>query len=133
MRIDANLTNVKEIETLPGGVYSAFVAEEPKFIESKEKKTPGLAFVFKLTDPGTEIAPGVPRALKHTVWKSAEMGWEHFKMKELCEACGVALENPDTADFIGVALRLAVAVETYEDPRTKEPRTRNQIDHFLKA
>lgn len=133
MRIEANLSNVKEIETLPGGVYSAFIAEEPKFTESKEKKTPGLQLSFKLTDPGTEIAPGVPRTMRHTVWKSGEMGWEHFKMKELCEACGVSLENPDTADFVGANLRLAVSVESYEDPRTHEPKMRNQIDHFMKA
>jgi hypothetical protein len=132
VRIDANLTNVKDIETLPGNVYSAFVAEEPKFIESSNKKTPGLAFVFKLTDPGTEIAPGVPRTLRHTVWKSADMGWEHFKMKELCDACRVSLENPDTADFVGANLKLAVAIESYPD-RNGEARTRNIIDHFLKA
>lgn len=132
MKIDGNLNNVKDIETLPGNVYSAFIAEEPKFIESKEKKTPGLEFTFKLIDPGTEIAPGVPRQLKHTIWKSAELGWEHFKMKEICTACGVGLDNPDTADFVGANLKLAVAVETYED-RHKQPRSRNVVDAFLKA
>jgi hypothetical protein len=131
MRIEANLNNVKEIEALPGGVYSAFIPEEPKLIESKEKKTPGLQFTFKLTDPGTEIAPGVPRTIKHTIWKSAEMGWEHFRMREVCEACGVALENPDTADFVGANLKLAIAVESYESSNG-EPRTRNVVDHFLK-
>lgn len=133
MKIEANLENVKEIETLPGGVYSAFVSGEPKFIESKEKKTPGLDFTFKLTDPGTEIAPGVPRTIRHTIWKSAEMGWEHFRMKEVCEACGVPLSNPDTEMFVNVPLRLALAIETFEDKRTKEPRTKNVIEHFMPA
>jgi hypothetical protein len=132
MKIDANLNNVKEIETLPGSVYSAFVASEPKFIESSQKKTPGLLFEFKLTDPGTEIGPGIPRTIRHTIWKSAEMGWEHFKMKELCEACGVSMENPDTADFVNTNLKLAVGIETYED-KNKEMKTKNQIEHFLKA
>ena len=53
MRIEGNLNNVKEIETLPGGVYSCFIAREPKFEESKLKKTPGIEFEFKLVDPGT--------------------------------------------------------------------------------
>lgn len=131
--IDANLNDVKDIETLPGGVYSAFVVEEPKFIESSQKKTPGLDFKFKLMDPGTEIAPGVPRIIRHTVWKSAEMGWQHFRMKEVCEACGVSLENPDTADFVGATLKLALAIETFKDSRTGEDKTKNVVDHFLKA
>ena len=132
MRIEGNLNNVKEIETLPGGVYSCFIASEPKFVESKVKKTPGIEFEFKLVDPGTEIAPGVARTIRHTIYKSAEMGWEHFKMKEICVACGVSLENPDTADFLNTNLKLAVAVESYED-KNKELKTRNQIEHFLKA
>ena len=132
MKIEANLENVKEIETLPGNVYSAFISGEPKFIESSKQKTPGLDFVFKLTDPGTEIASGIPRTIRHTIWKSAEMGWEHFKTKEICEACGVPLQDPDTEMFVGATLKLALAIETFTDKSGKE-RTKNVVDHFLPA
>lgn len=132
MKIDANLDNVKEIETLPGGVYSAFISGEPKCIESKQKGTPGIEFIFKLTDPGTEIAPGVPRTIRHTIWKSAEMGWEHFKMKEICEACGVPMLNPDTEMFVNATVKLALATETFED-KTGKARTKNVIEHFMAA
>ena len=132
MRIEANLNNVKDVETLPGGVYSAFISAEPTLIVSNVKKTPGLLIEFKLTDPGTEIGPGIPRTIRHTVWKSAEMGWEHFKMKELCEACGVTMDNPDTADFVNVNLKLAIGVDTFTN-KNSEMQTKNQVEHFLKA
>ena len=131
MRIDADLNKVKEIEALPGSVYSVFISSEPKMVVSKEKKTPGIEFEFKFTDPGTEIAPGVPRTMRHTIWKSAEMGWEHFKMKEICTACGVDLVNPDTADFVNATLKVAVEQTTFES--RGERRVGNEIVHFMAA
>lgn len=131
MKIDANLNNVKELETLPTSTYNAIVLKEPKAVVSSQKKTPGIEFEFTLTDPGTELAPGVPRTMTHTVYRSEKSGWEHFKMKELCEACGVSLEDPDTIDFVNTTLKLAISEEPYED-RHKQPRVRNVIDYFLK-
>jgi hypothetical protein len=132
MKIDANLNNVKELDSLPTSAYSATVLKEPKAVVSSQKKTPGIEFEFTLTDVGTELAPGVPRTITHTVYRSEKSGWEHFKMKELCEACGVPLENPDTADFVNTTLKLAISQEPYKD-RHGLDKTRNVIDYFLKA
>ena len=132
MKIDANLNNVKEIETLHTGAYGATILTEPKGVISSQKKTPGIEFVFTFTDVGTEIAPGVPRTITHTIYRSEKSGWEHFKMKELCEACGVPLENPDTADFVNATLKLAISEEPYKS-KHGEDKVRNQIDYFLKA
>jgi hypothetical protein len=132
MKIDANLNNVKEIETLPGGTYSAIILKEPKFIVSSQKKTPGIEIEFTLTDSGTELAPGVPRTITHIIYRSEKTGWEHFKIKELCEATGAPMENPDTADFVNASLKLAIAQEPYTD-KHGQPKTRNVVDYFLKA
>lgn len=132
MKIEANLNNVKELESLPIGTYSASILKEPKAVVSTQKKTPGIEFEFTLHDIGTELAPGVPRTITHTVYRSEKSGWEHFKMKELCEACGVSLENPDTADFVNTNLKLAISQEPYKD-RHGTDKTRNAIDYFLKA
>lgn len=132
MKIEANLNNVKDIENLPIGVYNVCIMQEPKFVVSSQKKTPGLEFEYTFMDPGTELAPGVPRTMRDTIYRSEKFGWEHFRIKEVCEAAGVALENPDTADFVSVALKLAINQEPYED-KHKTPKVRNIIDHFLKA
>jgi len=131
MKIDANLANVKDIESLSTGTYSAIILKEPIAVVSSQKKTPGIEFEFTLTDSGTEFAPGVPRTVKHTIYKSEKSGWEHFKMKEICEACSVALENPDTVDFVNQPIKLAISEEPYKD-RHGNDRTRNVIDFFLK-
>ena len=132
MKIDANLNNVKELDSLATSTYGAIILKEPKAVISSQKKTPGIEFEFTLTDVGTEIAPGVPRTMIHTVYRSEKSGWEHFKMKELCEACGVPLENPDTADFVNATLKLAISQEPYKD-RHGVDKVRNVIDYFLKA
>lgn len=132
MKIEANFNNVKELELLPVGVYSAMVLVEPKPVISSQKKTPGIEFEFTLMDSGTEIAPGVPRTLRDTIYKSEKFGWEHFRMKEICEACGVALENPDTADFVNTTLKLAITHEPYTD-KHMQPKIKVNIDNFLKA
>ena len=131
MRIDADLNEVKDIEVLPGGLYEAQISQEPKFVESSKQKTPGLEFVFKLLDPATEISPGVQRTLRHTIYKSKDYGWQHFKMKEICEACSVTLDNPDTEEFVGAVLKLAISQETFK--HNGEDKVKNVIDHFVKA
>jgi hypothetical protein len=131
MRIDANLNEVKEIEALPSNVYSAVIISEPKAVVSREKKTPGIEFELTLTDPGTELVPGVARTIRHTVYRSERMGWQHVGMKQICEACRVSMENPDTAEFVNVQLRVALGQEPYEDRRTKETKVRNVIEHLL--
>lgn len=132
MKINANLNNVRELDSLPTGTYSAMILTEPKAVISSQKKTPGIEFLFTLMDTGTEIAPGVPRTLQHTIYKSEKSGWEHFKMKEICEACSAPMENPDTADFVNASLKLAVSQEPYKD-RHGQDKVRNVIDYFLKA
>jgi hypothetical protein len=132
MKIDGNMNNVKELVNLPTGTYSAIILTEPKAIVSSQKKTPGIEFNFTLTDTGTEIAPGVPRTLQHTIYRSEKSGWEHFKMKEICEACGAPMENPDTADFVNASLKLAIEEEPYKN-KHGEDKVRNQIAYFLKA
>ena len=131
MRIDANLNNVKELGALSTGTYSAIILKEPKMVVSSQKKTPGIEFEFTLTDSGTELAPGVPRTLTHTIYRSEKSGWEHFKMKEICEATGVSLENPDTVDFMNQPIKLAISEEPYKN-KHGEDKTRNSIDYFLK-
>jgi hypothetical protein len=137
MRIDADLTQVKEIENLPSGTYSVRCVSEPKIIESKEKKTPGIQLAIVFTDPGTEIAPGVPRLWEDnrtTLWKSREMGWQHFKVKEACEAFGVPFDEKgfDTEHFLNAEAKIAVSLNGYT---TGDGKTgmRNEIDHWLKA
>jgi hypothetical protein len=132
MKIDANLTNVKELEVLPAGTYNAIILTEPKFVVSAQKKTPGIEYEFTFTDSGTELAPGVPRTMKSTIYKSEKAGWEHFKVKEICEAVGAPLTNPDTADFVNGVLKLAISQEPYTDKHGKD-RVRNNIDYYLKA
>ena len=132
MKIEANLNNVKEVEKLPSGTYSVVILTEPKPVTSSQKKTPGIEFTFTFTDPGTEVAPGVPRTMEDTIYKSEKTGWEHFRIKEICQACGVAMENPDTADFINKSLKLAISQETFKD-RKGEDRVKNVIDYFLKG
>jgi len=132
-KIDANLNEVKEIEALPTGIYSVVILKEPQFITSKEKKTPGIEYELTFTDPGTEIAPGVARVMRHTVWKSAAQGWQHIGMKNMCEACGVSMENPDTVEFVNVSLKVALTQEPYIERRSGETKLRNQIDYLLKA
>lgn len=133
MLIDADLNEVKDLPSLDSGVYNAVCLEEPKLIQSREKKTPGLEFTITLTDPGTELAPGVARTMRHTVWKSDKFGWQHIGMKEVCEAMSVNLVNPDTAEFVNVPFKVALSSEPYIDKRTGEPRTRNKIDYLLVA
>lgn len=132
MKIDANLNDVKDIESLPSGTYEVVILKEPKLITSKEKKTPGIEVELTLTDPGTEIAPGVARTLRHTVYRSERMGWQHVGMKELCEAFGVSMENPDTAEFVNTSGRVALSLEPFIDKRSGEAKTRNKIDYLLK-
>jgi hypothetical protein len=133
MKIDANLNEVKEIEALPSGIYQAVILTEPRAILSREKKTPGIEFELTFTDPGTEIAPGVARTMRHTVYRSEKLGWQHIGMKEICEAAGVSLENPDTADFINRTINVAVTTEPYVDKRSGENKIFNKIDYLLKA
>lgn len=132
MQIDADLNEVKDIEALPSGVYSAVILVEPKLVASKEKKTPGIEFEFTLTDPGTEIAPGVARTFRHTVYKSEKFGWQHPGMKEICEACGVSMTRPDTIEFVNTSLNIALSQEPYVDKRSGESKNRNKIDYLLK-
>ncbi len=132
MQIDADLNEVKDIEALPLGVYSAVILVEPKLIASKEKKTPGIEFEFTFTDPGTEIAPGVARTMRHTVWKSEKFGWQHPGMKEVCEACGVSMTRPDTVEFVNATLHVSISCEAYKDKRSGEDRLRNKIEYLLK-
>lgn len=135
MRVQANLNNVKEIEVLPTGVYSCFIEKEPELTKSSKKGTEGLSMTLILTDPGTEIAPGVPRRMFHTVYKSGEMGWEHFKVKELVEACGIKYDTNgfDTADFVNANLKIAVGQESYTPNEGGEAKIKNVIERFLKA
>ena len=132
MLIDANLNEVKDIEALPTGIYNCVILKEPKLIESREKKTPGIEFELTFTDAGTEIAPGVTRTMRHTVWKSERFGWQHPGMKEVCEACGVSMNNPDTAEFVNATLNASVEQESYEDKRSGALKTRNKIAYLLK-
>ena len=132
MLIDANLNDVKDIEALPTGIYNCVILKEPKLIESREKKTPGIEFELTFTDAGTEIAPGVTRTMRHTVWKSERFGWQHPGMKEVCEACGVSMNNPDTAEFVNTTLNASVEQDSYEDKRSGELKTRNKIAYLLK-
>lgn len=132
MLIDANLNDVKDIEALPSGTYSCVVLKEPKLIESKEKKTPGIEFELTFTDPGTEIAPGVSRTMRHTVWKSERLGWQHPGMKEVCEACGVSMNNPDTAEFVNTTLNVSIETDSYVDKRSGEHKLRNKVAYLLK-
>ncbi|UOF78564.1 hypothetical protein [Caudoviricetes sp.] len=136
MKIECNLNDVKEIELLPTGTYSIRCVKEPHVTESKTKKTPGLCVPIVFLDPGTEIAPGVPRVwddFKTTVYKSAELGWNHFKIKEVCEAFGVPFDETgfDTDHFVNAEAKLSVVRETYTDGATV--KMRNSIDHWLKA
>lgn len=132
MLIDANLNDVKDIEALPTGIYNCVILKEPKLIESREKKTPGIEFELTFTDAGTEIAPGVTRTMRYTVWKSERFGWQHPGMKEVCEACGVSMNNPDTAEFVNTTLNASVEQDSYEDKRSGELKTRNKIAYLLK-
>ena len=113
MLIDANLSEVKEIEALPSGIYSAIILKEPVLGESSQKKTPQLEFELTITDPGTEIAPGVARTITHKVYKSEKLGWAHIGMKQICKACGVPEDRPDTADFVNTELMVALTQEPY--------------------
>lgn len=128
MKIEGNMNEVKDIMALPSGAYNVTVLQEPKLIASKEKKTPGIEFTLTFTDPGTEIAPGVARTMRHTVYRSAAMGWQHPGMKEVCVAFGVPMENPDTIEFVNRSCRVAISTVPYEDRRTKEAKVRNEID-----
>lgn len=132
MQIDANLNEVKDIEALPTNVYSCVILKEPKLMESREKKTPGIEFELTFTDPGTELAPGVARTMRHTVWKSEKFGWQHPGMKEVCEACGVSMLNPDTAEFVNATLHASVEQESYVEKRSGESKVRNKIAYLLK-
>lgn len=131
MLIEADLNEVKDYPTLDSGIYDAVVLEEPKLIQSREKKTPGLEFTLTLTTPGTEVAPGVARTFRHTVWKSEKHGWQHIGMKEVCEAMGVSMTNPDTAEFVNVPFKVAITGEPYIDKRTSESRVRNKVEYLL--
>lgn len=133
-RVQCNLHEVKEIENLPVGTYSVRVTEEPKLVESKQKRTPGIEFNGVYTDPGTEIAPGTPRKFRDTVYKSAELGWQHFRVKEICEAFGVGFDTEgfDTADFVNAECKVAVGQESYTK-QNGESAIRNSIEHYLRA
>ncbi len=132
MQIDADLNEVKDIEALPSGTYQVIILKEPKLIASKEKKTPGIEFELTFTDAGTEYAPGVSRTMRHTVWKSEKFGWQHPGMKEVCEACGVSMNNPDTAEFVNQTLHVSVGAEPYLEKRSGETKLRNKIEYLLK-
>lgn len=129
--IDADLNEVKEIEALPSGIYSATILKEPILGESSQKKTPQLEFELTITDPGTEIAPGVARTIRHRVYKSDKLGWAHIGMKQICEACGVSLERPDTADFVNTELMVALAQEPYVS-KAGVSKIRNEVAELLK-
>lgn len=133
MKIEADLNEVKDFPTLESGVYEAVCLQEPKQVTSREKKTPGLEFEITLTDPGTEIAPGVARTFRHTIYKSERLGWQHVGLKEVCEAMGVSMVNPDTAEFVNVPFKVAITVEPYVEKRSGETKTRNKIDYLLAA
>lgn len=132
MLIDANLNEVKDIEALPSGIYEMVILQEPKLIESTVKHTPGLEFQLTFTDPATELSPGVARTIRHTVWKSKDFGWQHPGMKAMCEACGVSLESPDTADFVNTVLKAAIAQKPGVNKNTGEPRVYNEVEYVLK-
>lgn len=132
MLIDANLNEVKDIEALPSGVYEVVILKEPKLIESNVKHTPGLEFELTFTDPATELSPGVARTQRHTVWKSEKFGWQHPGMKAMCEATGVSLEQPDTADFVNCVLQVAITSKPGTNRNTGEPRVFNEVDYVLK-
>lgn len=132
MLIEADLNEVKDYPALDSGVYDAVCLEEPKLVTSAVKKTPGLEFTVTLTEPGTELAPGVARTFRHTVYKSEKSGWQHIGMKEVCEAMEVSMKNPDTAEFVNVPFKVAVTSEPYIDKRSGESKIRNKIDYLLK-
>ena len=130
MKIDGNMNDVKDIAALASGTYAVTILQEPKSVLSKEKKTPGIEFILTFTDPGTEIAPGVARTMKHTIYRSSAMGFQHPGMKEVCVAFGVSLDNPDTIEFVNKSARAAVSCAPYEDRRTKEAKVRNEVDYL---
>lgn len=132
MKIEANLNEVKDIDSLPSGTYEVTILKEPKMITSKEKKTPGIEMELTFTDPGTELAPGVARTIRHTVWRSEKFGWQHPGMKEACAAFGVSMTDPDTAEFVGGVGRVALSLEPYVDKRSGEAKSRNKVDYLLK-
>jgi len=132
MLIDADLNEVKDVESLGSGVYEVTILKEPKLIKSSVKGTEGLEFELSFIDPATELAPGVARTIRHTVWKSEKFGWQHPGMKAMCEACAVSLTNPDTADFVGTVLNVAIITKPGVNRHTGEPRVFNEVDHVLK-
>jgi hypothetical protein len=129
--IDADLNEVHEIEALPSAVYDAVILKEPILIESKNKKTPGLEFELTITDPGTEVAPGVARTIRHTVWKSDRLGWATISMKQMCEATGVSMTRPDTSEFVNQELKVALSQEPYVS-RGGVGKVKNEVAEILK-
>ena len=137
MRIECNLNDVKEIEVLPSNVYSVRCIAVPENVVSSQKKTPGFQLKIQFLDPGTEIAPGVPRVWANnetTGWKGADMGWQHFKIKEMCEAFRVPFDEKgfDTEHFFNAEAKVAVGQESY-DKKDGTKGVKNTIEHWLKA
>lgn len=146
MKIPCNLYDVKEITNLPSGVYSVRCIEIPSdgnadgFVRSSKQGTLGIRLAIQFLDPGTELAPGVPRVWGRgmcdnevTLWRSGEMGWQHFKIKEACEAFGVHFDETgfDSEHFLNAEAKIGVGVENYTKKDGK-PGEKNTLEHWLK-
>ena len=143
-KIPCNLYAVKEIENLPSSVYGIRCIELPHdgdgFVYSSKQKTQGIRLAIQFLDPGTEISPGVPRVWgkgmsdnEVTIWKSKEMGWQHFKVKEACEAFGVPFSETDfdSEHFLNAEAKAAVGQQTYRKNDGTDG-IRNTLEHWLK-
>jgi hypothetical protein len=120
--LDMNAEDAVRPPPRPGGTYVATLKSATDTI-SKEKRTPGLEMTFSDLDPQSDVnddayqeyiaSPMVKPeedTMSDSFWKTPK---SVFRIRELCECCGVEAKGKTLAQMLGEAMgeRLLITVQ----------------------
>lgn len=112
--LSKNVDDVKRPVPLPAGTYQGFIGTH-KFDESKNKKTPFVRFMIKLTAPGNDVDPN---ELDGIELGKREYGKDYYltpdadyRVKDLAASCGISVTGRSLGEVIEDIANVPVIVE----------------------
>jgi hypothetical protein len=125
------LDDVKRPPALPPGTYTGVIAEH-KLDESREKKTPYIAFTIKGFQPGEDIDPADVTEIdfsKRTMTTNFYLTPDaEYRLKEFIESLGIATAGRSFGETIPETTGLPVVMNVVQRPdRDPDAPPRNEI------